>query len=79
MKRIAIVATMVAATLGSVGVASAQGVELDVGRGGVYVGPRHHHWRGYRSYDYARDCRVIVTHRTNRFGERVTVRRRVCD
>ncbi len=45
---------------------SAQAVELDVGPGGVHVG-RHH------------DCRVIIDHHTNRFGEQVTVRRRVCD
>ena len=82
MKRIAIVATMVAATLGSVGVASAAGVEFDVGRGGVYVGPNYHHrhWHhGYRAYGYERDCRVVVTHRINGHGDRVTVRRRICD
>ncbi len=46
---------------------SAQAVELDVGPGGVHV-ERH------RS-----DCRVIIDHHTNRYGEEVTVRRRVCD
>jgi hypothetical protein len=25
------------------------------------------------------DCRMVVTKRVNRFGERVTVRREVCD
>jgi hypothetical protein len=45
---------------------AAQAVELDVGPGGVRVGPRH-------------DCRVIIDRHTNRYGEEVTVRRRVCD
>jgi hypothetical protein len=80
MKRIAVVATVVAATLGSIGAASAAGVEFDVGRGGVYVGPRHHHYRhDWRAYDYARGCRVVVREHINRFGERVSVRRRICD
>jgi len=26
----------------------------------------------------ARDCRIVVTRRINRFGERVVVRRRIC-
>jgi hypothetical protein len=79
MKRIAIVAAVVAATLGTAGAASA--VEFNVGPSGVYVGPGHrqHHWRGARAYDYARDCRVIVRRHINHRGERVTVRRRVCD
>jgi len=41
-----------------------------------YSGP------GYveRSYAYEpSECRVIVRHHVNRFGERVTVRERVCD
>ncbi len=32
---------------------------------------------GWRSYE--RDCRVKITRRINRFGERVITRRRVCD
>ena len=84
MKRIAMAAALVAATaLGSIGAANAAGVEFDVGGGGVYVGPRHdhdwrwrrHHWRG----DYASDCRVVVRTHINRWGERVQVRRRICD
>jgi hypothetical protein len=33
-------------------------------------------WYGRRYY--GRDCRVVVTRRINRFGERVVVRRRIC-
>jgi hypothetical protein len=37
---------------------------------------RHgHHWRG----DYARACRTVVTHRINGRGDRVTVRKKICD
>jgi hypothetical protein len=81
MRRIVIAAAIAAsAAIGMVGAASAQGVEVDVGRGGVHVGPRYHHWdRWHRAYGYERGCRVIVTNRINRFGERGTVRRRVCD
>jgi hypothetical protein len=83
MRRIVIAAAIAAsAMIGIAGAASAQGVEVDVGRGGVRVGPGYHHgWdrdRWHRAYGYERGCRVIVTHRVNRFGERVTVRRRVC-
>ena len=79
MKRIAIAAAVLAATaLGSIGAANAEGVVVGAGPVGVYVGSgHHHHWR--RDYDYARSCRVIVRTHVNRFGERVTVRRRVCD
>jgi len=81
MKRVAIGLAVAAVTaLGSIGAASAQGVVIGAGPGGVYVGPghhwRHHYWR--RDYDYAR-CRVIVRTHINRFGNRVTVRRRICD
>jgi hypothetical protein len=83
MKRIAIAAAMVAATaLASMGGAQAAGVEFNVGPGGVYVGNGHHYgWRHrhYReSYGFG-GCRVVVRTHYNRFGERVTVRRRVCD
>jgi hypothetical protein len=77
-------AALVTLTAGTVTAANA--VEFGVGPNGVYVGPGYH--RYYRDYDYDRDrdaynayggCRTIITHRTNRFGEDVTVRRRVCD
>jgi hypothetical protein len=55
-------------------IASANALDVQLGPGGVYVGPHRHHY-----YDYAGDCRVVVTHHTNRFGEDVTVRRRICD
>ncbi len=38
----------IALLAGSLGMASAQGVEIDIGRGGVHVGQRYHdydHWR----------------------------------
>jgi hypothetical protein len=80
MRKIIIAAVIGAsAAIGMAGAASAQGVEVDVGRGGVHVGPGYgyHHDRD-RAYGYERGCRVIVTKRINRFGERVTERRRVC-
>jgi hypothetical protein len=77
MKRIAITAAVLAATaFGAIGAASAAGVVVGAGPNGVYVGTTHrHHWR--HDYDYAR-CRTVITKRW-RHGERVTVRRRVCD
>jgi hypothetical protein len=71
----------VALFAGSVGLASAQGVDVDVGRGGVQVGPRHDYDYRYRhrdTYGYGGECRTIVR-KTWRNGERVIVRRRVCD
>jgi hypothetical protein len=60
---------------------AANAVEFNVGPGGAYVGPdRYHHYdRGYYDRGYGENCRVVIDHRTNRFGEDVTVRRRVCD
>ncbi len=80
MKRIAIAGAVLGTVfLGSLGAANA--LEFNVGPGGVYVGPnyhwRHHEWRG--DYAYAPGCRTIVTNRINRFGEQVTVRRKICD
>ncbi len=48
----------------------------------VYVGsdhPHHHWWYRHGPYAYEPGCRVIVRHHINRYGERVTVRQRVCD
>jgi hypothetical protein len=63
------------------GATTAKAVEFDVGPGGVYVGPRDHHrdYNAYNRYDRYDRCRVVIDHRTNRFGEDVTVRRRICD
>ena len=67
------------------GATTAKAVEFDVGPGGVYVGPhrdyyRDYHYRDYNAYNrYDERCRVVIDHRTNRFGEDVTVRRRICD
>ena len=48
---------------------------IQIGPGGVRVRPddddRRYRRRGER-------CRVVVEHRRNRFGERVTERRRIC-
>jgi hypothetical protein len=83
MKRY-ILALAALVTLGAGTVTSAKAVEFDVGPGGVYVGPQR-----YRDYDrdryygardrYEGGCRVVIERRTNRYGEDVTVRRRVCD
>jgi hypothetical protein len=45
-------------------------------------GNRYYGGPGYRetyAYQPVDECRTIVRHRVNRFGERVTVRERVCD
>ena len=78
MKRTLFALSAVAALMaGSAGAASA--LEFGVGPGGVGVdvGPRYHH-RYYDRYDTER-CRVIIDHRLNADGDRVTVRRRICD
>ena len=73
-----ILALGAALTLAAGAASTAKAVEFDVGPGGVYVGPHRHGY--YESYDrYRNNCRVIIDHRTNRFCEDVTVRRRVCD
>lgn len=76
MKRI-ILALVASATLAVGAATTANAVEFGVGPGGVYVGPD----RDYRYQDryYGGSCRTIIEHRTNRFGEDVTVRRRICD
>lgn len=68
MKRILFALSAVAALMVA-GAASAQ--DIHIGPGGVRVGPRHY-------YDSDR-CRTIVDHHVNRFGNEVTVRRRICD
>jgi len=78
MKRILLVLSAAAALMaGSAGAASA--LEFGVGPGGVGidVGPRHHHYYD-RYYDSER-CRTIIDHRISPSGDRVTVRRRICD
>jgi hypothetical protein len=53
----------------------ANALDVQIGPGGVRAGPdRHYEYREER-----RECRDIITHRTNRFGEHVEVHRRVCD
>jgi hypothetical protein len=70
MKRILLALSAVAALAVSAGAASAQ--DIRVGPGGIHVGP------GHRYYDSDR-CRTIIDHRINADGDRVTVRRRICD
>ena len=67
--------------LGAGGMTAANAVDFDVGPGGVYVGPHHdRYYREHRAYDeYRGGCRVVIDHHVNRFGENVTVRRRICD
>ena len=79
MKRFVIaLAALLALAAGMASTASA--VEFGVGPGGVYVGPDRYEHRYYRDSDedYG-SCRTIVTHRTNRYGEDVIIRKRVCD
>jgi hypothetical protein len=64
---------------GTIASASAQNVqvapgEVQAGPGGVEVDHHPHHL-----YNQSRNCRVVITHRTNRLGDAVTVRRRICD
>ena len=72
MKRLLLALSAFAALLAGT-MASANALEVHVGTGGVYVAPHH------RYYDYYGNCRVVITHRVNRWGEDVTVRRRICD
>jgi hypothetical protein len=76
VKRV-LLALSAAAALGVGTIGAANALEFGVGPGGVYVGPGDHYYH-HRYYDYG-GCRTVITHRTNEFGERVTVRRRVCD
>jgi hypothetical protein len=72
MKSLAI-AALLALTAGTVTAANA--VEFNVGPGGVRIDPGYHrYYRGDRD-----NCRIVIDHHTNRFGEDVTVRRRICD
>lgn len=59
--------------------ATANAVEIGVGPNGAYVGPDRYRHYDYYDRDYGRGCRVVIMHRTNRYGEDVEVRRRVCD
>jgi hypothetical protein len=54
---------------------AANAIEFNVGPGGAYVGP------GYRHYDrdYGNNCRTVIEHHTNRYGEDVSVHRHICD
>ncbi len=69
-------AALVTLTAGAFSAANA--VEFGLGPGGPYVGPDRDHYYHERYGDRS-NCRVVITRRTNRFGEPVEVRRRICD
>jgi hypothetical protein len=77
MKYVAIAAVVLGlATVSATGTVKAENFGVTVRTGDNHDNWRHrHHWRG----DYARACRTIVTHRINGRGDRVTIRKRVCD
>ena len=77
MKYVAIAAVVLGlATVSIAGTAKAENFGVTVRTGDNHDIWRHrHHWRG----DYARACRTIVTQRINGRGDRVTVRKRICD
>lgn len=78
MKYVAIgVAVLGLAAINTAGTAKAEdfGVTIRAGEGHSHY--RHYnHWRG--DYAHAR-CRVVVTHRVNGHGDRVTVRKKICN
>ncbi|HET7803934.1 MAG TPA: hypothetical protein VFL53_06820 [Pseudolabrys sp.] len=78
MKYIAIVAAVLGlAAINIAGTAKAEDFGVTIRAGDNHDHWRHrHHWRD----DYARArCRVVITHRINGHGDRVTVRKKVCD
>jgi hypothetical protein len=78
MKR-SILALAAVLTLAAGGATAANAVEFNVGPGGVYVGPHRDYGYYNREGYYGSGCRVVIDHRTNRFGEDVIIRRRICD
>jgi hypothetical protein len=68
-------AALVTLTAGTV---TANALDVGIGPNGVYVGPNRHQYYNESGNEYG-NCRVVITHRTNRFGEDVEVRRRICD
>ena len=77
MKYIAIAAAVIGlAAINTAGTAKAEDFGVSIRAGDHHDNWQHrHHWRG----DYARACRTVVTHRINGRGDRVTVRKKVCD
>jgi hypothetical protein len=73
-----LIATLASSLLILGAIASANALDVQLGPGGVYVGHDRDHYRD-RYYDNAGNCRVVINHHTNRFGEDVTERRRICD
>jgi len=78
MRRV-ILALTALVTLTAGAATTAQAVEFGVGPDGVYVGPDRYRQHEYYREGYGRDCRTVITHRTNRFGEDETIRKRICD
>ena len=78
MKR-SILALAAVLTLAAGAASPAMAVELNVGPGGVYVGPhRYHDYDNRYGYYGGSGCRVVIDHYVNRFGEDVITRRRIC-
>lgn len=79
MKYVAIAIAVLGLTaINTAGTAKAEDFGVTIRAGDSHDHWRHrHHWRG----DYARanHCRVVVTHRINGHGDRVTVRKKICD
>ena len=76
MKYVAIAAAVLGlAAVSTAGTAKAEDFGVSIRAGDSHYRHHGHHWRG----DYARACRTIVTHRINGRGDRVTVRKRICD
>jgi hypothetical protein len=78
MKRL-ILALAALVTLSAGAVTTANAVEFGVGPNGVYVGSDRDRYYSERYYNNYGNCRIVITYRTNRFGEDVEVRRRICD
>ena len=76
MKRY-LIALAALATLTAGAVTTANAVEFGVGPGGVYVNPDRPYYRYHD--EYGGNCRIVIVHRTNSYGEDVVIRRRICD
>ncbi len=79
MRRVALATALIAASLiGGTVAANAEEFGFSVGVGDHDAYWRDdHRWRG--DYAYASGCRTVITHRMNDDGDRVTVRKRICD
>ena len=79
MKRTGAVVASAIMLAGAVVSSGAWAQSIQIGPGGVRVRPdddRMHRRRGFE--ERGQRCRVVIEKRRNRFGERVTERRRIC-